>query len=207
MTGKRKRRIPVPADFTILMQAFDKMCCTISEKASILFLIQIRSKRGRDAMDGKKFRKIAGTAADVTAMGIGSVLRLALRIVLTVLMVFIITALLFAFIFAYYVKTELNPKLKVTLEDASLSLSSTVWYTDAAGKNIELQTLTSRENRIWVDYENLPAGMEHALVSIEDHRFYDHKGVDWYRTAGAFAQMFLSMANDFGGSTINQQLI
>ena len=158
-------------------------------------------------MDGKKVRKIAGTAADVTAMGIGSILRLALRVLLTVLMVFIITALLFAFIFAYYVKTELNPKLKVTLEDASLSLSSTVWYTDAAGNDLELQTLTSRENRIWVDYENLPDGMEHALVSIEDHRFYEHKGVDWYRTAGAFAQMFLSMSNDFGGSTITQQLI
>ena len=158
-------------------------------------------------MDGKKARKIAGTAADVTAMGVGSVLRLALRILVTVLMVFLISALLFAFIFAYYVKTELNPKLKVTLEDASLSLSSTVYYTDAAGRNHELQTLTSRENRIWVDYENLPAGMEHALVSIEDHRFYEHKGVDWYRTAGAFAQMFLSMSNDFGGSTITQQLI
>jgi len=158
-------------------------------------------------MDRKKVRKIADTAANVTAMGVGGVLRLALRIVLTVLMVFLISALLFAFIFAYYVKTELNPKLKVTLEDASLSLSSTVWYTDAAGKDIELQTLTSRENRIWVDYQNLPEGMEHALVSIEDHRFYDHKGVDWYRTAGAFAQMFLSMSNDFGGSTITQQLI
>ena len=158
-------------------------------------------------MDRKKVRKIADTAANVTAMGVGGVLRLALRIVLTVLMVFLISALLFAFIFAYYVKTELNPKLKVTLEDASLSLSSTVWYTDAAGKDQELQTLTSRENRIWVDYENLPAGMEHALVSIEDHRFYEHKGVDWYRTAGAFAQMFLSMSNDFGGSTITQQLI
>ena len=31
--------------------------------------------------------------------------------------------------------------------------------------------------------------------------------MDWYRTAGAFAQMFLSMSNDFGGSTITQQLI
>ena len=33
------------------------------------------------------------------------------------------------------------------------------------------------------------------------------KGVDWYRTTGAFINMFLSMKNDFGGSTITQQLI
>ena len=158
-------------------------------------------------LDRKKAKKIAKTTADVTAVTVGGALRLALRIFLTVLMVLIITGLLFALIFAYYIKTELNPKLKVTLEDASLSLSSTIWYTDEEGNDRELKTLTSRENRIWVDYENLPEGMEHALVSIEDHRFYEHKGVDWYRTAGAFAQMFLSMSNDFGGSTITQQLI
>lgn len=158
-------------------------------------------------MNGKKVRKVIGATADATAMSIGSILRLALRVVLTVFLVLIITGLLFALIFSYYVKTELNPKLKVTLEDASLSLSSTIWYSDSEGNDKELVTLTSRENRIWVDYNQLPYGMEHALVSIEDHRFYDHKGVDWYRTAGAFAQMFLSMSNDFGGSTITQQLI
>ena len=49
--------------------------------------------------------------------------------------------------------------------------------------------------------------MEHAAVAIEDKRFYKHKGVDWYRTTGAFINMFLSMKNDFGGSTITQQLI
>jgi nitrogen fixation/metabolism regulation signal transduction histidine kinase len=114
---------------------------------------------------GKKAAKIADAAADFTVSTAGSALRLALRIVVLVLMVVIITALLFACIFAYYVKTELNQKLKVTLEDAQLSLSSTIFYTDAAGADHELQTLTSRENRIWVDYENLPAGMEHALVS------------------------------------------
>ena len=158
-------------------------------------------------MDRKRAMKIANTAADTTASAAGGILRLALRILATVLLVFVITGLLFTCIFAYYVKTELNQKMKVTLEDASLSLSSTILYTDSEGAEHELQTLTSRENRIWVDYENLPEGMEQALVSIEDHRFYEHKGVDWYRTAGAFAQMFLSMSNDFGGSTITQQLI
>lgn len=161
----------------------------------------------RKHLDKQKAKKIVNTTADITASATGGILRLALRVFVTVLMVVVITGLLFACIFAYYVKTELNQKLKVTLEDAQLSLSSTILYTDSEGADHELQTLKSRENRIWVDYENLPEGMEHALVSIEDHRFYEHKGVDWYRTAGAFAQMFLSMSNDFGGSTITQQLI
>ena len=160
-------------------------------------------------LDKSTAKKIAGTAADATAFTVGGVLRLILRIVVTVLMVFIITGMFFACIFAYYVKTELNPKLKITLEDAAMDLSSTIWYTDENGEPHELQMLTSTVNRIWVDYENLPKdkAMEHALVAIEDKRFYEHRGVDWYRTSGAVVQMFLSMSNDFGGSTITQQLI
>ena len=54
-------------------------------------------------MDGKqtvkKAAKIAGTAADVTAMTAGGILRLAVRVLVTVLMVFIITALLFGFFY------------------------------------------------------------------------------------------------------------
>ncbi|MBQ7693203.1 MAG: transglycosylase domain-containing protein, partial [Oscillospiraceae bacterium] len=48
---------------------------------------------------------------------------------------------------------------------------------------------------------------EKALVAIEDKRFYDHKGVDWYRTFGAFGEMFARMQTSYGGSTITQQLI
>lgn len=158
-------------------------------------------------MNKAQAKKIAKTASEATAFTVGGVLRLILRVAVTVLMVFLITGMFFTCIFAYYVKTELNPKLKITLEDAAMDLSSTIWYTDAAGETHELQMLTSTVNRIWVDYENLPEGMEHALVAIEDKRFYQHRGVDWYRTAGAVVQMFFSMSNEFGGSTITQQLI
>ncbi|MBR5094886.1 MAG: transglycosylase domain-containing protein, partial [Oscillospiraceae bacterium] len=53
------------------------------------------------------------------------------------------------------------------------------------------------------DFEVHGAG----LIAIEDKRFYDHKGVDWYRTAGAFVEMFARMETSYGGSTITQQLI
>ena len=158
-------------------------------------------------MEKKTAKEIAIAATETTAWTVGGVVRLVLRIILTAVLVTALTVLLFACIFAYYVKTELNPKLKISLSDFALSLSSTIWYTDGNGVNQELQRLESRENRIWVDYENLPQGMEHALVAIEDKRFYEHRGVDWYRTAGAVVQMFFSMSNEFGGSTITQQLI
>lgn len=160
-----------------------------------------------DKNKAEKAGKVIETAADVTAGTIGSVIRLILRIVMTVLLVFLCTGMLLACIFAYYVKNNLNTELDISLSDMKVSLSSTIWYTDANGENKELVTLSSLENRIWVDYDNIPKNMEHALVAIEDKRFYDHHGVDWYRTVGAFANMFLTMQNDFGGSTLTQQLI
>jgi penicillin-binding protein 1A len=43
-----------------------------------------------------------------------------------------------------------------------------------------------------------------ALIATEDHRFYDHHGMDWRRTAGAALNTFTG--NRQGGSTITQQL-
>ena len=79
--------------------------------------------------------------------------------------------------------------------------------TKYAGIWQELATLQADQDRIWVDYDEIPWYMEKALVAIEDRRFYEHKGVDWYRNAGAFVHMFAQMDSSFGGSTITQQLI
>ncbi|MBR5262151.1 MAG: transglycosylase domain-containing protein, partial [Oscillospiraceae bacterium] len=138
-------------------------------------------------MNRKKAKKIVGVTADVTAEVVGGALRLGARALLTVLLVFLTSGLLFACIFAYYVKTSLSTELDVTLEEVSVSLSSTIWAKNSNGDYVELRTLSGSENRIWVDYENIPRYMEYAAVAIEDKRFYTHKGVDWWRTLGAFA--------------------
>ena len=155
----------------------------------------------------KKALRIAQAATDTAAFTIGGAMRTVLRVLLAVLLIFITTGLMFTCIFAYYVKTVLYSDLKVNLSDITLNLTSTVWYTDSNGNLQELDTLYSTENRIWVEYDNIPKNLEHAAVAIEDKRFYEHKGVDWYRTVAAFGNMFVSMKNDFGGSTITQQLI
>ena len=89
-----------------------------------------------------------------------------------------------------------------------MSLSSVIYYIDPdTGREIELVTLQSSEYRRWVDYKDMPEHLINALVAIEDHRFFSHHGVDWWRTSGAFINMFLGMRDTFGGSTITQQLI
>ena len=159
-------------------------------------------------MAHEKAKKIA----DATGNAAGATLRGALKTVFTVLLILILTGLLFVCIFAYYVKTTLVDDLDINMSDFTVKLSSTIWYQDkdAIGTDEEWKELTmlyGTQNRIWVDYEEIPAYMEHAVVAIEDKRFYEHQGVDWYRTVAAFFNMFLGMKNDFGGSTITQQLI
>ncbi len=151
--------------------------------------------------------RAVGTVADTTAAGVGAILRLALKTVATVLLVLLVTGLLFTCIFAVYVKTCLTEGLDISLEEASLSLSSTIWYQDENDNWQEMQKLYSLENRTWVELESIPEDLQHAAVAIEDKRFYEHKGVDWYRTVAAFVNMFLGMKDNFGGSTLTQQLI
>ncbi|MDL2300466.1 transglycosylase domain-containing protein [Clostridiaceae bacterium OttesenSCG-928-D20] len=162
----------------------------------------------------KKIVKVTKAGTEVVAGGAGVVIRNIFKAIMTVILIFICTGLIFAIIFAAYVKTSLSADLDLTPEDFILSLSSTIYYTDSNGMYQEMTTLQANEERFWVDLESMPGRtetelsyVEKAAVAIEDKRFYKHKGVDWYRTAGAFVYMFLGMENDFGGSTITQQLI
>jgi len=61
-----------------------------------------------------------------------------------------------------------------------------------------------RINREWVTLDRIAPSVVKALVATEDHRFYEHHGVDLLRTAGAALN---TLQGDLqGGSTITQQL-
>ncbi len=61
-----------------------------------------------------------------------------------------------------------------------------------------------RVNRQWVPLERISPAVVHALISTEDHRFYQHHGIDLYRTAGAVVRTLGGTRQ--GGSTLTQQL-
>lgn len=71
---------------------------------------------------------------------------------------------------------------------------------------LEDEALFGSQNREWVSYESLPDDLKNAFVAIEDHRFFEHRGVDLKRTVGAISG-FLTGKSSYGGSTITQQLI
>ena len=155
----------------------------------------------------RKADMAAKATASAVAFTAGGTVRLALKTLLTIFLIVLTTGMIFTCIFAVYVKTCLTSDLDITMEDFTLNLSSKLYYQDSAGEYQELTTLYNKENRVWVEASEIPQNLKDAAVAIEDRRFYTHKGVDWYRTVGAFGNMFLSMRSDFGGSTITQQLI
>jgi penicillin-binding protein 1A len=125
----------------------------------------------------------------------------------TLILIGAVTASFVACYAAVYIKNAVIPEASIDLTDYAMNENSVIYYYDDYGRPVELATLVGSENREWVDYEDIPQDLVDAFVSIEDERFWQHQGVDWYRTAGAFVNMFLGMRNNFGGSTITQQLI
>ena len=149
----------------------------------------------------------SATVADRTVDTAIGVLTIIIKFVFSVLLVLLISGLLFSLIFAYYVKSCLTPTVGISLEEYRLSESSTIWYKDSGGRWQVLETLSGKQNRVWVDLDQIPDYMAKAVIAIEDKRFYDHQGVDWFRTGTAFFKMFATMQDTYGGSTITQQLI
>lgn len=155
-----------------------------------------------------KAKRITKKVVKTGAWAVSDVIFLALKTIGTILLITVTTGVIFACVFLIYLRTNLTTDLEVNETDFTMSLSSVICYIDPeTGREVEMVTLQSSQFRRWVDFSEIPEHMIHALVSIEDHRFFNHHGVDWYRTVGAFMNMFLSMKDTFGGSTITQQLI
>ncbi|WP_280189973.1 penicillin-binding protein 1A [Delftia sp. PS-11] len=71
----------------------------------------------------------------------------------------------------------------------------------ADGKQI---ALFKRSNRQWVGLDEIAPPVVKALIATEDHRFYEHHGMDWWRTFGSVVHTL--RGDPQGGSTITQQL-
>ena len=67
--------------------------------------------------------------------------------------------------------------------------------------------LHATENRVLIELEELPQHVKDAILAAEDHRFYDHFGVDLRAIMRAFVSNVFGDSNTVqGGSTITQQL-
>ena len=139
--------------------------------------------------------------------GIYSAIKIALGAVATVLLVGLVCGFIFMFTLGDYLEGDIAPLAGVQLEGFDLNEPSYVYYVDSSDNIQVLQKLYPELNREWADYEDIPKHLINAAVAIEDHRFFEHQGVDWFTTLKACVNMFVGSGDQFGGSSITQQLI
>ncbi len=84
-----------------------------------------------------------------------------------------------------------------------LALTSVVYAADGS----VLAEFHASENRVLVDYEDLPTSLIDAVVAIEDERFWEHTGVDLQAVARALVANLKDQEISQGGSTITQQYL
>lgn len=131
-----------------------------------------------------------------------------------ILFLFLILIVL-GIIFILYVNFELSHEIDLGLIRTGAS-SVTKIYTfprnegviDTSSPTELVEERIFFENSEWSSYYDMPENLKNAFIAIEDHRFYEHNGVDWPRTFKATLNyIFKFDESGFGGSTITQQLI
>ena len=142
---------------------------------------------------------------------VGGVFRLIGTLLATMLMVGIITGCIFGSILTVYVLNAIGSEEEIDLDSDAIKLgyTSVIYrYDKETGEAIPMHYLYKSDgNRFWVDYDQINDYTKKAIVAIEDKRFWEHQGVDWVRTFGAFLSQFAPGTVTGGGSTVHQQLI
>ena len=127
-----------------------------------------------------------------------TILRIVKYLSIVMISLFIVAFLLGGGVFLYYANKA--PELS---ESKLVATTSSKIYDS---KN-ELIADLGAERRVNAQSSDIPTDLVNAIVSIEDHRFFNHRGIDSIRIAGAFLRNLSSNGGLQGGSTLTQQLI
>ncbi len=136
-----------------------------------------------------------------------SILKVAAGAFATVALIGIVCGFVFTTMLGQYLQDDIIPQAQINLDNYDMEKTSYIYYQDENGNYQILQQLATTMDRRWVPYEDIPEDLIHAAVAIEDKRFYEHQGVDWITTMKACVNMFFGSGDQFGGSTLTQQLV
>lgn len=123
------------------------------------------------------------------------------KILLSAVNILLLVALLVCLAGAALVGSYVLSAPKLTEEALTATVSSKIY-----DKNGELIADLGTEKRSNAKTEEIPTDLANAIISIEDQRFYNHRGIDVIRIAGSLLNN-LSGGNLQGGSTLDQQFI
>lgn len=102
------------------------------------------------------------------------------------------------------VKT-INEILDSSVSEEEFKLINNSYIYDANGSVIS--EIYDSENRIYLDYSEIPTYFIEAMIATEDQNFYSHKGFDMNGIARALFVNAENQSIEQGGSTITQQLV
>ncbi len=125
-----------------------------------------------------------------------------------ILMLLVMLAVGYYFLGGYGARVQALRNEAVTLvqnsdESTFRAIQTTVVY-DANGDLIS--TVKGEKDVYYIDYEEIPADVVNAIISIEDKKFFKHIGIDFKAIIRAAVAMIKNGEVTQGGSTITQQL-
>lgn len=138
------------------------------------------------------------------------------RIIVVLASAILIFALLsgvFSAVVYSYVKDELDFVLDEALFLGVKKSTVTKYYYNSSGELGKYipeklsESSPSEDKREWYSYSEMGENIKNAFISMEDRRFFEHKGVDFKRTAYAIFNYIFKLKPKFGGSSITQQVI
>ncbi len=139
---------------------------------------------------------------------VGTVFRRIRFFLVSLILVGVMCASICGVALAIYLRVYIEPNSKIDMNEliSGMNMTSMVYAWDYTQQNyVEYEVLRGLQNRIWADLDEIPKNLQNAFIAIEDKRFYEHKGVDWARTANGVLNWITG--REGGGSTITQQLI
>ena len=130
-----------------------------------------------------------------------SVVRIAVVGLVSVFLASVVT-LVGTFAYTYAQVAEDLPELD---QYSATELAQTSVVYDSSGNVVD--ELHGVQNRFVVGLDAINPTLSDAVIAIEDHRFYEHRGVDFEAIGRAAGENFASLSVRQGGSTITQQLV
>lgn len=132
--------------------------------------------------------------------------KIAIGAAVTVFLICLVCGFVFVSTLGDYMQEDILPMANMSMDGYSQEQNSYLYYLNSQGQIQEYQKVFAETSSEWASYDDIPEAMINAAISIEDHRFLEHQGVDWVTTLKACARMFFG-DDSVGGSSITQQLI
>lgn len=139
---------------------------------------------------------------------VGTIFRRIRFFLVSLILVGVMCASICGVALAIYLRVYIEPNSKLDMNElvSGMDMTSMVYAWDNTQQTyVEYEVLRGLQNRIWSYLDEIPKNLQNAFIAIEDKRFYEHKGVDWSRTANGVLNWITG--REGGGSTITQQLI